>query len=1343
MSVSLLTTPFGSATQLASGLFLALGEGSAAGFLADGAFAQVAGMTAARDEVLGAELSHIIAEAQTTGNGRGSEMARSEFTKILSGGARGDTAAPPAPMRPLDHVNARLADEHARASWLDDGLYKIGVPFNDRESILAKAQNLRHLRLAPESGGAGGFGAVLRSGPGETQAVEIALPSGLKVVNDDILQMLAARALYDAFQPSASKPDMAAPEEVNRLKQSLEMSAFEDIARIVTDGGPQVLCKVAEGIAAANPFWGVKIFIDAAKAYADIGGDNSVFCTWLGAAQTINRAGHPTTIMPTSLTLRYRQDSWGIQRIALDGIQNHLPSDSGGTQASIEFYISGRGWVGFDQRDTFKPEDVRQIRFSDDGTGFNSRLLPLLYSTKIDDIKSIGEKGEGLKLMITACIRNGIRVTLESSHKDYETGEIVSWRAVPFTRTVMIDGDEVRQLHFAVEETGRTKGDKATGSKTTFDAPPALLTKFAQNEMERKVLALRTGFTPLYHGEAGDVVDDSKWVFVKGVYIMDSQSINLGFGYNFTTISTNGDRNNVSQSEILYGLRKVFEGLDDEEVIKALIKKGAEGHDLLEFKVLDSDYQLKINPATGEREIMEFRSGARLKSGDIWKKCFENLYPGKKVALSSSNLGCDDLARLNGYTVVKLPFELRYFLERHGVEASDKLKLGAMTVLLRDEKYALDAKIGSMETSWTQDDGRIPWGPKRVALDVLSNHMDAGSVEIEYLVPIRDDYRDDKMKFGWVSRNPVLPPIAPRGVRIVDKGNGYEIAKLNIAYTDKTPDENGKTIGGFGEGAKRISLAILKMARVYSSNLAIRFRSTFDGQGWAAVPIEADISEGDIRTQKLCYATAEGLFPEQGSITTIYDPTTDIMDIFNNLGRYVLQYNPEYRPIYETGEGAVFDPSGYSQRNRMEKHGVFARDFHITDEHDSRLLFSYNLNFSVEDITPDRNDVPINRLSSAVAAIIGACTDLGVITKIVEAAERDKEKLEFVPLNFTGPFDPRAEVWRRAFRNVHGEKAVLASGNSAMAMEAIHLGYKPVSLNPKIRETLLNAGIETDKDKIGEGLECAAVPREELTDAEREMLDMIPKLDDAIFAARPERSPPPVVVVYSRAWTKGGEVRDDTIGFYRRKTGAIYIKRDQLAKIRDFAKTYVHERGHQLTGAADAEDAFREFFEDLAWLHVGAHIGGRNSFTDEVSEMAARLAIAQADERGARERLRAFAANLEAADSLLRQNRLALDGAKEDITRRESELAQTRERLEDANARADREAAVRGATSALLDDAREQLANQEAAIRSIAGGLAMYMPADKRPDLDVMPVDSVLAFISNRTKRRFLWRRMK
>ena len=96
---------------------------------------------------------------------------------------------------------------------------------------------------------------------------------------------------------------------------------------------------------------------------------------WLrGGTRTRNLEG----LVETSITLGYEADKWGTERIALDGIQNHLPSDSKGTKVDVDFLIDGK-WI---PQSSYQNGQVSAIRFSDDGKGYSHELLSVFHSTK-------------------------------------------------------------------------------------------------------------------------------------------------------------------------------------------------------------------------------------------------------------------------------------------------------------------------------------------------------------------------------------------------------------------------------------------------------------------------------------------------------------------------------------------------------------------------------------------------------------------------------------------------------------------------------------------------------------------------------------------------------------------------------------------------------------------------------------------------------------------------------------------------------------------------------------------------------------------------------------------------
>ncbi|MBI5228368.1 hypothetical protein HY988_07280 [Candidatus Micrarchaeota archaeon] len=76
--------------------------------------------------------------------------------------------------------------------------------------------------------------------------------------------------------------------------------------------------------------------------------------------------------------LGYEKDAWGVERISLDGPQNHLPGDSGGTYAKITFYNGDRA---FDLRGVRKQDGpFTKIVIEDDGRGYHYKLLGKLAS---------------------------------------------------------------------------------------------------------------------------------------------------------------------------------------------------------------------------------------------------------------------------------------------------------------------------------------------------------------------------------------------------------------------------------------------------------------------------------------------------------------------------------------------------------------------------------------------------------------------------------------------------------------------------------------------------------------------------------------------------------------------------------------------------------------------------------------------------------------------------------------------------------------------------------------------------------------------------------------------------
>src|SRR3989339_1153271 len=79
----------------------------------------------------------------------------------------------------------------------------------------------------------------------------------------------------------------------------------------------------------------------------------------------------------TSLTLDYRKSAWGIERIVLDSVSNHLPADSKGTVTTVRIKQDGQ-WADLKKADPTQPAE--EVIFEDNGFGYDAGLLSVLFS---------------------------------------------------------------------------------------------------------------------------------------------------------------------------------------------------------------------------------------------------------------------------------------------------------------------------------------------------------------------------------------------------------------------------------------------------------------------------------------------------------------------------------------------------------------------------------------------------------------------------------------------------------------------------------------------------------------------------------------------------------------------------------------------------------------------------------------------------------------------------------------------------------------------------------------------------------------------------------------------------
>ncbi|MFH0798319.1 MAG: hypothetical protein V1906_02830 [Candidatus Woesearchaeota archaeon] len=411
----------------------------------------------------------------------------------------------------------------------------------------------------------------------------------------------------------------------------------------------------------------------------------------------------PTHDIETSLTLDYRKSRWGIERIVLDSVSNHLPEDSNGSTIAVRLKQGGR-YVGL--KDVDKTMPIDEIVIEDDGSGYDSGLLSVLFSTKSADALSVGQFGEGLKLVAATALRNYVAVEYMSR----------DWAAVPYAKAETIDGHDISRLCFRVTETG----DNIAGSRTVFHHPSSALV----NEVLRlpeKVLAFNDNYREL-HNERDNAIDmnfklfsyqsriidlgvGKTSIFVKGVHVYDSKSI---FSYDLGIDDVSPDRMVADKQIVLGNIRLLLEGCSNPEVVRRVLQEAHEhrGADYAEFEafkdrgtqrrflnsihdnrhfydVSQQDRGLKRLPVVDKeavrrdlREIIDnfVNIQHQHKSvGNLWTKAFTELFGKDAVIASEMDRNNNHDAKLMGYNPVRLNMFIGFYLASLGVPTTDDI----------------------------------------------------------------------------------------------------------------------------------------------------------------------------------------------------------------------------------------------------------------------------------------------------------------------------------------------------------------------------------------------------------------------------------------------------------------------------------------------------------------------------------------------------------------------------------------------------------------------------------------------------------------------------------------------
>jgi hypothetical protein len=429
----------------------------------------------------------------------------------------------------------------------------------------------------------------------------------------------------------------------------------------------------------------------------------------------------PTTarIIPTSITLDYRMHAWGPRRMVLDGMSNHLPSDSHAKEVKV-WLEQDSVLVPLAQADPAKK--TTRVIMEDDGSGYSSSKLKKLQSDKAADVMSIGQFGEGLKLIATAGLRTGIGIEYQSR----------DWSARPFLAEDPEDEDEPKSeyLHFDVKIK-----DSITGSRTIFTNPNEEFMKevFA---LPKSILAFNNDYevlhkthyfkpgtpyylwlaTPVYSDRIINLKDDQT-VFVKQVAVSSMHGKQL-FSYDLGIDQIHPDRAEANQKEIYWRVKNLLNTCKNRDVIDTILKTAQEQPELscLEFSALgwEDDSPIGIlsrrEKKAALREMKNNSYAMKIyKIGeDAWETSFSRTY-GENAVLPSSDYVKNEDAKIMGYTVVNLNKDVAKFLENRGIKTADDIKMDQEYRWIADDALTPDEKL-LLETS--RDIAKFTFGEK-------------------------------------------------------------------------------------------------------------------------------------------------------------------------------------------------------------------------------------------------------------------------------------------------------------------------------------------------------------------------------------------------------------------------------------------------------------------------------------------------------------------------------------------------------------------------------------------------------------------------------------------------------
>lgn len=466
----------------------------------------------------------------------------------------------------------------------------------------------------------------------------------------------------------------------------------------------------------------------------------------------------------------------------------------------------------------------------------------------------------------------------------------------------------------------------------------------------------------------------------------------------------------------------------------------------------------------------------------------------------------------------------------------------------------LETKV--LETWATLDYRADKWGPERIVFDAVSNHFSEDCGGTNFWITFHQDEKQVDFR-NYDSTKPV------EKIYFCDDGQGYHYIYTVLHHSNKMDRET--QTGKFGEGLKMISAAALR------HNVNLVFRS----QNWSVQPRMKKIRLPQEKKEAflLCQEVTIGHEAKPGSYTCIYNPSKEIIGHVCSFTERLIDFRTdlparELKKMHPTHK--VFLPKKLFGGELFVKHIKYATQ--------KPLYLTYQVNGSQADalLSPDRDHVIEFQLERILKEIILQFDTVEAIKPILNPSTPHCLEKEMFVYPSDKPEHP--QLWREAFHQLYGQKAVLEERNKPNVNSDVQTqGYIVVSNIPYgLHALLLSAGVKSAADVLNYKPCYQFVSLDELTPEQLEVYDLHLEADKIMFGDKLAAE----VNLFSHAYDEHGDVTWFKAMSYWDLQGKekprINIKVDVLQDRENYLATYGHEAVHVSTQSADLTKGFEK-----------------------------------------------------------------------------------------------------------------------------------------------------------------------